>query len=171
MKNYFNFAFIACLLHQSIVHVSGQDRVRYVSSDNGNDAGNCTKEAPCKTLHYAVFNNFTSDRDYFDCSMSPEIANNLIIMVENGTYKMDGFGLVLCEVSNITIQAVNPREAIVQCACFNCSIENAMFGNIYVQRSNDISFVGMVFEKCGYNASNVFVRATEGLTFKNCLFR
>lgn len=169
MKYYFSFAFVIYLLHQHLV--SAQARVRYANHITGNDTGNCTKDMPCKTLHHALFDNFTSNRDYVNCQVSPDFADNSIIMVENGTYQMEGFGLVLCNVSNITIQAVSPKGAIVQCGCFNCSIEDAKFGNVYLQRARDITFVGMVFERCGYNASNVFVRATTGLTFRNCEFR
>lgn len=173
MKYHICFAIIVYLLHQSCLRVSAQGRVRYVDSMSGNDTGNdtCSKEMPCRTLRYAVFEDSESDRDYFNCNKSSDIAYNSTIMVEDGVYKMNGFGLVLCEVFNITIRAVNPGRAVVQCACFNCSIENAMFGNIYIQRANNVSFEGMVFEKCGYNASNVFVRSTTGLTFRNCIFR
>ena len=172
MKYYFCLVFVVYLLNQhSGSHATAEGRVRYVSGDSGDDTGNCTQNMPCETLHYAMFKNVSSSRDYFNCSVSTESADNSTIMVEDGVYKMIGFGLVLCEVSNITIKAVNPGNAIVQCGCFNCSIEDAMFGNIYIQRARDITFEGLVFEKCGYNASNVFVRATNGLTFKNCSFR
>ena len=173
MKKCVCFAFVVvCLFHwQSKLLVSAQDRIRYVDSDSGIDSGNCTENMPCKTLNYGVYGNAITDRGYFDCNVSLHYANNSVIMVSNGTYKMADYGLVLCEVSDITIQAVNPGGAVVQCECFNCAIEDAMFGNIYLQRAKNITFEGMVFERCGYNASNVFVRTTEGLTFKSCTFR
>ena len=173
MKHRICFAFVVCLFHwQSNSLVSAQDSVRYVDSNNSSDSGNCTKELPCKTLHYGVYGDAISDRGYFDCNVSLHYANNSVIMVEDGKYKMVGYGLVLCEVSDITIRAVNPGgAAVVQCECFNCSIEDSMFGNIYLQRAKNIIFEGLVFEQCGYSASNVFVRDTEGLTFRNCTFR
>ena len=167
MKYHFLLAIIVYSLSRQC---DAQDPVRYVSS-RGIDAGNCAQDAPCKTLTYAVFEDFNSSRNYVSCSESPEFADNSLIMVEDGEYIMNGFGLVLCEVSNVTIKAVNPGKVIVQCACYNCSIENAMFGNIYIQYSSNIHFEGLVFERCGYNASNVFVRATDGLVFKDCTFR
>ena len=170
MKYYFSLFLIVYLLDQQLRFVEG--RVRYVNVNSGDDTGDCTQNMPCETLHYGVFGeNFTSDRDYFNCNASAKVADNSTIMVQDGEYRMDGFGLVLCEVYNITIRAVNPRGAVVQCDCFNCSIQNAMFGNIYIQRARNITFEGLVFEKCGYNASNVFVRLTVGLTFRNCVFR
>ena len=171
MKYYFFLAFIVYSLSQQSRLCDAQDRVRYVSYTSGTDAGNCTQGTPCQTIDYALFENFKSYRDYFNCTESPEFADNSLIMVEDGYYTMEGFGLVLCEVFNVTIKAVNPRKVIVQCGCYNCSIENAMFGNIYVQNSRNISFDGLIFERCGYNASNVFVRTTDGLTFKDCTFR
>ena len=173
MKHYFSFVFVACVFHWQLnLVVTAQDRVRYVDSKNGlNNTGNCTEEMPCSTLQYAVYGNDTSDRDLFNCNASLANVSKSIIMVEDGIYNMSGYGLVLCEVSDITIQAVRPGMAIVQCHCFNCTVTGAMFGNIYLQRAKNITFVGMVFERCGYNASNVFVRNTEGLTFKNCTFR
>ena len=172
MKHYFCLVFVVYLLNQqSGLYVTAEDRVRYVNGNSGTDAGNCTQSMPCRTLHYGMFGNFTSDRDYFNCSASAKFADNSTILVEDGEYMMKGFGLVLCEVSNVTIKAVNPSQVIVQCACFNCSIIDAMFGNIYIQRARDITFEGLVFEKCGYNSSNVFVRSTTGLTFRNCIFR
>lgn len=153
--------------------MNAQDRVRYVDSNNGNDSGNnnCTEELPCKTLKYGVYGNATSERGYFDCNVSRDYADNSVIMVGDGTYKLVGDGLVLCDVSDITIRAVNPGGAVVQCECFNCTFDDAMYGNIYLQRARNITFEGVVFERCGYNASNVFVRASEGVTFKNCKFR
>ena len=122
----------------------------------------------CERTKYSLWN-------YTNCAVPPEDvgADNTIIMVEDGTYKMHGFGLVLCNVANVTIQAVNPEGAgaVIQCGCFNCAIEDAMFGNVYLQRARNITFVGIVFERCGYNASNVFVRATQNLTLRNCTFR
>lgn len=163
MKNYCCFAFVIYLLHQqSGLHVSAQNRIRYVSS-NGTDTGNCTKQMPCRTLNYTIFNDS-------DCSTT-RIADNSTIMVEDGTYNMTKRGLVLCDVSNITIRAVNPGEVRIQCECFNCTINDRMYGNVFVWRANNVTFEGMVFEKCGYDASNVFVRNTTGLTLRNCVFR
>jgi len=167
------------LLLFAVVLVFGQNwkvdaqndmHVRYVRQ-NGTDDGNCTKEMPCKTLHYAVFEDYESRRNYTHCAPPPEEVVDSTIMVEDGVYEMQKFGLVLCNVSNITIQAVNPGNAIIRCQCFNCSIKDAMFGNVYIQQSRDITFEGIVFEKCGYNASNVFVRTTTNLTIRNCTFR
>ena len=152
------------------VDAQNDPHVRYVRQ-NGADDGHCTKEMPCGTLHYAVFEDYNSSRTYTDCAPSPEEVDDSTIMVEDGVYEMEGFGLVLCNVSNITIRAVNPGNATIRCHCFNCGIENAMFGNVYIQQSRDITFEGIVFEKCGYNASNVFVRDTTNLTIRNCIFR
>lgn len=171
MKYYITLFLIVYLLNQQLGFVEG--RVRYVNVADGEDTGNCTQDMPCETLYYGVFGNVTNDRDYFDCDApdSAKLADNSTIMVADGEYRMEGFGLVLCEVYNITIRAVNPRKVVVQCDCFNCSIQDAMFGNIYIQRGRNITFEGLVFEKCGFNASNVFVRSTTGLTFRDCVFR
>jgi len=153
--------------------VKAQDdlHLRYVSP-SGNDTGNCTRDMPCQTLHYAVFEDYVSRRNLTQCAPPPEEVDDSTVMVEDGVYMMsEGFGLVLCNVTNITIRAVNPGSAVIRCACFNCSVENASFGNVYIQQARDITFEGMVFEGCGYSASNVFVRVSTNLTIRNCVFR
>ena len=92
-------------------------------------------------------------------------------MVSDGVYMMDGLGLVLCNITNITIKAVNFGQVKIRCQCFNCSTSDSLFGNIYLENTSNIAFIGIVFEECGYNASNLFIRETQGVTLRNCTFR
>lgn len=73
----------------------------------------------------------------------------------------------ITESTNIRFQAVNEGAAIIKCA----TASDDTYSNIFVCGSSNISFLGVRFEECGPDSSNVFFNDSLDISFESCVFQ
>ena len=71
---------------------------------------------------------------------------------------------------NIRFEAANEGHATINCAS-DLSTSNHTYGGIFFCESQNVSFSGIQFERCGPYSSNVFFNASSEIIFTNSVFR
>ena len=122
--------------------------------------------AACKTINLAL-GNVTFVNVSVSCQ-NPAPISNFEILLEDGVHDLTrGIGMI--ETQNATLRAVNRGMARVRCETFPNN-EPQNFDNIYLCNSTGVLFAGILFERCGPLASNVFISDSSDLRFENCTF-
>ena len=90
-----------------------------------------------------------------------------MFQLERGVYHLLGC-IGILGGSNITIQSAT-NDVVIECESFpNDIVEN--YDNIYMCRTSGITFRRIQFSRCGPQSPNVFLNASSGVLFEDCLF-
>ena len=134
--------------------------VIHLDSRGGNDSSAClhSPTQPCKTLDYA---------------MTTSTAVSLHLRVHPGMYSY-GEGLELKtgpgEANyNLLIEKISdePGEAIFHCSSFS----NDTFNNLAILGSENVTVIGITFERCGSISAGIYTESVEYVTLRECTFR
>ena len=147
--------------------------VRYVSHTNGTNNSSCLYSEdpmahPCKNLSYALAEkeSFDTLRDYCNTPTGPD---NLCVYLYNGTHYLTG-ETQLTNVNNVLIKGLSTGGAIVRCRSFPNNVPNE-WDDLTFLCSQNITVMGLVFERCGPFASGIFTKHVNGLHIRDCTFR
>ena len=129
-----------------------EEDIRYVSSDNGADTGNCSDdEMPCKTLLYAS----TID--------GPKFSNSsLKIKIYPGEYELSNHSIHFYESKNIVIEGSGTNNTIIRCGNAPLPTTTCFFENFAFFNSTNIWIRNITFDGCGpYPSAHYFFNSTN----------
>ena len=141
--------------------------VRYVSHTNGTNNSSCLYSEdpmahPCKNLRYALVEkeSFATLPDYCNTPTGPDVP---CVYLYNGTHYLTGETQVT-NVNNVLIKGLSTGEAIVRCRSFPNN-DPDQWDHLTFLCSQNVTVMGLVFERCGPFASGIFTAAvlTSGL--------
>ena len=137
--------------------------------DRANDTINATVSPPnpCRTLNRALGN-----IDCYNSCVYNEVNKDPLVDVV--VYLMDGVHRLSDCISidggqNVTIEAVNYGQAIVNCAYFPENVDMKRDG-VRACRTEGLTFKGVRFENCGQHSPAVFLNRTSSVVLEDCVF-
>ena len=149
------------------------DLIRYVAG-NGTNTRTCLNSSepranPCRTLNFALLED-DSDGTIVPDDCEPSVTpDNLCIRLEDGIHRLTGEAQAT-RVTNLTIEAVNPHEAVIRCREFPNNTPK-QWDNLVFFCSSNIILEGVVLEECGPVTTGIYTSRSDGILMLNSIFR
>ena len=132
-----------------------------------NDTINATISSlsPCRTLNRALGNvDCYSSCVYKKVNKDPLI--DVVVYLMDGVHRLSDC-IAIDGGQNITIEAVNYGQAVVNCAYFPENVDMKRDG-VRACRTEGLTFKGVRFENCGQYSPAVFLNRTSSVVFEDC---
>ena len=122
---------------------------------------------PCRTLNRAL-----GDVDCYNSCKYREINRdpllNVVVYLSDGVHRLSDC-IAIDRGQNVTIEAMNYGEAVVECAHFPENVNRRLDG-VRACHTEGLTFKGVRFEKCGQYSPAVFLNRTSKVAFEDSVF-